>query len=468
MSYSAPTVAFVTLGCAKNEVDTDRMRALVHASAFEVLADEPNGVEVERADIVVVNTCSFLTAATEEAIEVIFEVLGQDTFVDGDAQLVVTGCMPSRYGDELEGALSEVSAFLPTTEEDSIVEVLERITGFSATSSCAKTAERSSYLRTVTQPSAYVKIADGCDRFCSFCTIPFIRGRYRSNSAATIVAEVAGLVDAGVREIVLIGQDTGIWGSDLSPAGHGDPASRSSHVVEDLDFPHNLPGLLDVLARRFPTTWFRIMYLQPEGVSDALLDTMRTHGNICDYLDIPLQHASKRVLEQMNREGSAEEYLALLRHIRSVLPLVTLRTTLIAGFPGETREDAKLLEDFLFEASFDYVGVFVYSREEGTKAAERSDQVPMRTRKARAQRLRDCADRSGFARNTEKVGDVLDVLVCGHEYDEESGEGKLVGRTQGQAPEVDGVVHLDTGTIGEIIPVRIVDAYCYELEGEPV
>jgi ribosomal protein S12 methylthiotransferase len=235
--------------------------------------------------------------------------------------------------------------------------------------------------------------------------------------------------------------------------------------------PSNLAGLLDVLAVRFPATWFRVMYLQPQGITDDLLVVMAAHANICNYLDIPLQHASKRVLREMNRAGCGAEYLALLARIRAALPDVTLRTTVIAGFPGETRADARELERFIADAAFDYVGVFPYSQEEGTAAGKRGDQVPLRTRRARAQRLRDLADTVGFTRVATRVGDVAEVLVI--ERDEDAGEGEgaqesaypLLGRTKYQAPEVDGMVHLDRGNIGELLSATMVEAYCYELDG---
>jgi ribosomal protein S12 methylthiotransferase len=294
-----------------------------------------------------------------------------------------------------------------------------------------------------------VKIADGCDRRCSFCTIPNIRGRYRSVPSDEVVAEVAELVDGGVREIILIAQDTGLWSQKTEPK--------------------NLAGLLDALARRFPATWFRIMYMQPQGVTDELLATMSAYGTICNYLDIPLQHASGRVLHEMNRRGSGEEYLGLIARIRAILPDVALRTTVIAGFPGESRAEAKELERFIEAAAFDYVGVFPYSPEDGTPAGTRTDQVPPRTRRARAQRLRDLADTIGFERVAARTGSTQEVLIT--EFDEDcqvdrEHRGAVLGRTKYQAPEVDGMVHLDCGAIGEVVSATMVETYCYELDGK--
>jgi ribosomal protein S12 methylthiotransferase len=428
------------------------MRARALAAGF-VLADDP-----AEADVVVVNTCSFITEATEEAISTIFGLLELPRLAQGTAKLVVAGCMPSRYGETLTDELPEIAAFVSCAEEENIVEILEAVLPPAAPLAPLSAAP---LLRTVSAPWAYVKIADGCNRRCSFCTIPHIRGRYRSVPFDEILAEVTGLVSGGVREIVLIAQDTGIWSDKGGDGTSGTAPSPSS--------PSNLAGLLGALATRFPATWFRVMYLQPQGITDELLAVMAARPNICNYLDIPLQHASKRVLREMNRTGCGEEYLALLARIRAALPDVTLRTTVIAGFPGETRTDARELERFIETAAFDYVGVFPYSQEDGTAAGKREDQVPLRTRRARAQRLRDLADAVGFARVAARVSAAEEVLVIERDEDEDGdpGEGAypLLGRTQRQAPEVDGMVHLDRGNIGELLSATMVEAYCYELDG---
>jgi ribosomal protein S12 methylthiotransferase len=443
-------LAFITLGCAKNEVDSDTMRARVVA-AGHTLVDDP-----ALADIVVINTCAFITEATEEAIAVILKTTQLPRVVAGQARVVVAGCLVSRYSAaELTEELPEVSSFLSVEDEDQITALL----GGDQSADTADTP--APQFRTVNAAWAYLKIADGCDRRCAFCTIPFIRGPYQSRSADEIIAEATELVSGGVRELVLIAQDTGRW------RGAGKQQGQ----------PANLAQLLDVLARRFSGTWIRIMYLQPSGITAELLTVMAAHQNICNYLDIPLQHASARVLADMNRTGSSAEYLELLAQIRAALPDVVIRTTVIAGFPGETRADARELERFIAAAEFDYVGVFPYSQEEGTIAGERSDQVPKRTRLARAQRLRDQADAVGFARAQARVDSMVEVLIT--EWDEEgidplgsdledlesSDPYPLLGRTRGQAPEVDGMVHLDIGTPGERVSARIIEAYCYELDG---
>lgn len=448
------TVSFITLGCAKNEVDSDKMRARLRAAGWAESSDPAS------ADVVVVNTCSFITEATEEAISTILEVLDLPSFAERRAKLVVAGCLPARYGTTLEVELPEVSAFVTCADEDNIAEILKSLVEDDRKLPLAMSSSPTP-LRTITAPWAYVKIADGCDRRCSFCTIPTIRGHYRSVPSDEIFAEVAELTSSGVREIILIAQDTGLWSQKIEPG--------------------NLASLLDALALRFSETWFRVMYLQPQGISDELLSVMAAHDNICNYLDIPLQHASQRVLHEMNRRGSGEEYLDLLARIRAAIPDVALRTTVIAGFPGETRAEAKELEHFLEAAAFDYVGVFPYSPEEGTPAGLRNDQVNPRTRRARAQRIRDLADALSFEKVAARIGSTHEVLITDREEDEdvEAGEGQagetrtssqisvsLLGRTQYQAPEVDGMIHLDRGRIGDIVSATMTEAYCYELDAQ--
>ena len=432
----APAVAFVTLGCAKNEVDTAHMQARLEEEGF-ALADDP-----ALADAVVVNTCSFIQSATEESLEAVFDAAGLPNVAAG-APLVVAGCMPAHYGDDLAEELAEARAFVPCSREDDIAAVvaealgrtlpLERPTG----SSIAAVREAAP-----AAPFAYVKISDGCDRFCSYCTIPFIRGRYRSFPLADIRAEAAARVAAGAREIVLIAQDTGRWGEDLAE-------------------PSSLAELVSALAEEFPGTWLRVMYLQPEGVTDAYLDAVASHANVCPYFDIPLQHVDADVLRAMNRTGSRSGFEALVERILARVPDATLRTTLIAGFPGETDEQFEELCDFVSEGLFDYVGVFPYSREEGTRAFRLPGQVDDDEKADRAQRVRDLADAACAPRIAARIGREMDVLVEGAEED-----GQLYGRAMCQAPEVDGVTYLSAGEPGQVVRVRIADTLLYEMEGE--
>ena len=430
-----PSVAFITLGCPKNEVDTDRMRAAVAGSAYS-LAAEPDD-----ADIVIINTCSFIQDATEESVATVLSAAEEWLPQRAGRKVIVAGCMPSRYGSELAEAMPEVSAFLPVSEERELLSLLERLTGVRAAPEHGGAAST----RTAGGPSAYLRISDGCHRACAYCAIPRIRGPYVSAALPDIVAETRELVALGAKEIVLIGQDITAYGRDL-------------------DAPDVLADVVRAVAGVPGVSWVRLMYVQPDGVTDDLLAAIAENPNVCHYFDIPLQHASRRVLRSMRRSGDAASFLVLLERIRSALPDAVLRTTLIAGFPGETRDDVRALQQFMRDARFDYVGVFAYSPEDTTEAAEMPDQIPRRTRLARAQRLRDLADEIGVERCASRVGSVVEVLVEGIEED----EGVTVGRWRGQAPEVDGLVLLNAGTPGEFVQARIVDSLGYDLEGEVV
>ena len=430
----ARPVCFITLGCAKNEADTAAMERRAVAAGYR-LEDDP-----ERAEAIVVNTCSFIQSATEESIEAVLDAAGLPCVASGGTRLVVAGCMPARYGDELAAELPEAAAFVPCSREDDIAAVLDGLFGVERAAGEAPADEGAAARPAGT--FGYVKISDGCDRWCSYCAIPLIRGRYRSFPYEQVRADVARLVDAGVREVDLIAQDTGRWGADF-------------------DEPRDLAWLVDALAGEFPDTWLRVMYLQPEGVTDELLAVMGRHANVCSYLDIPLQHVCEPVLRAMNRRGSRASFEALVGRIRSALPDVTLRTTLIAGFPGEDDDQFEELLDFVAEGLFDYVGVFAYSREEGTAAFDLPGQVDEDEKAERAQRLRDAADAASAPLIAARVGRVAEVLVVGAEED-----GQLFGRAQCQAPDVDGVTYLDAGEPGQIVAARIVDTLLYEMEGE--
>lgn len=430
---AARSVAFVTMGCAKNEVDSMHMLARLEHAGY---VHEP---DIEKADAIIVNTCSFIQSATEESIEAILDVAGLPSVSDGTAHLIVAGCMPARYGSDLEDELTEARGFLPCSKEDDVVALLDNIFGIERVP--GETFEVGTVTAEFDSVSAYVKISDGCDRFCAYCTIPYIRGRYHSFSESDIFESVEELVSHGVREIVLIAQDTGRWG-------------------QDFEEPSNLATLLSDLADRYPNTWFRVMYIQPEGVTDELIDAVASHDNICSYFDIPLQHCNADLLKSMNRKGSGEEYLQLLAKIRNAIPDATLRTTLIAGYPGETDEQFEELCDFVETAPLDYIGVFAYSREEGTRAFDLDGQLDEDEKLSRAQRIRDLADAVCAPRIAERIGSKVDVLVCGVEED-----GQLFGRTMSQAPDVDGVTYLNEGAKGQIVTAVLDDCLLYEMEG---
>ena len=430
-----PSISLVTLGCAKNEVDSFNMRKRIAEGGYELVDD------AMRADAVIVNTCCFIQEATEESIDAILDIASASEEAEAQPRIIVAGCMPARYGEDLAAELDEASAFVPCSKEDDIVAVLDGMFDINRLVGSNIVARP---LLGENAPSAYVKISDGCDRFCSYCAIPYIRGRYHSFSKETIYESVRERVGMGAREIVLIAQDTGRWGSDLDGAP-------------------TLAMLLDGLATDFPDIWFRVMYVQPEGVTDELIACVAAHENVCSYFDIPFQHCNPAMLKAMNRKGSSGEFLDLLERIRKAIPGVTLRTTLIAGFPGETDEQFEELCDFVDDADLDYIGVFAYSREEGTRAFDMDGQVDDDEKRRRAQVLRDLADSVCTPKVAARIGETMDVVVCGSEED-----GQLFGRAQCQAPDVDGVTYIDRGSVGDIVRVRIEDAVLYEMEGTVV
>lgn len=426
---SRPSAHFITLGCPKNEVDTEKMRATLSGAGFELATD------LNEADVAILNTCGFIQDAVEESIAEILDLIDWRDAQEG-RRLVVAGCLVSRFADDLATELGEVDGFLPVADEASIASLLGSLT------STLIEQPDGQPTRLDSGPSAYLQISDGCHRACAYCTIPSIRGPYRSRPLADIVAEAELLASLGAREVVLIGQDISAYGRDSAD-------------------PHALPDVIRAVAAVTDIHWIRLMYVQPDGVTPELLETMAGEPKVCDYLDIPLQHASASVLRSMRRTGSAKEFLGLLSRIREALPDVAVRTTVIAGFPGETEEDIGELIDFVTEADFDYVGVFPYSPEEGTEAATMEGMLSPEVRLARAQMVRDAADAVGEARSAGHVGKTLEVLAEGLDVD-----GAPVGRWRGQAPDVDGIVSLDHTVIaGTFVHVRITDALGYDLEG---
>ena len=439
------SILYVTLGCAKNEVDTDRMRSLLSAAGYGEVSD------AEAADVVIINTCSFLASATSESIETTLQLAEEVSDGIRSVPIVMCGCVPSRYGNDLPDELPEVAAFVRTDEEDGIVAVIDEVTGTFRSS----TAMLPSIKRTVEGTVAYLKISDGCDRFCSFCAIPYIRGRYHSRAAASILEEAKSLVAGGVRELVLIGQDTGIWGEDFD---------------QEVAGPRSLAELLVALAEavRPEQVWIRVLYLQPEGMTDELISAIRDTPEVLPYIDIPVQHCCERVLSAMNRSGSEEELEALFARLRREIPNMVIRTTYLTAFPGETDEEADAMLSFMDRIGFDYTSVFPYSPEEGTRACEMPDQIDEVTKVERTQRAIDLAESLGFAATASHVGETSLVIVDGIEEGEDGPE--LIGHAWFQAPDSDGAVHLDItdATVGDVLNVRFVDSFCYELVGEVV
>ena len=439
------SLLYITLGCAKNEVDTDRMRALLDAADYQEVDS------AQDADAVVINTCSFLASATSESIETTLALAEEVKEGVRAARIIMCGCVPSRYGDQLPQELPEVSAFVRADEEDGIVAVVDEVLGVER--------DMPSFIpnikRTVEGSVAYVKISDGCDRFCSFCAIPYIRGRYHSRPADRIIAEARELVAGGVKEIVLIGQDTGIWGKDFK---------------DQVDGPANLAQLLVALAEelRPQHVWIRVLYLQPEGMTGELIAAIRDTPEVLPYIDIPVQHCNERVLKSMHRSGSEQQLDELFARLRSEIPGMVIRTTSLVGFPGETDEEAEQMLAFMDRNSFDYTSVFAYSREEGTRAAEMDDQVDEDVKLERAQKALDLAEALGFAATASHVGETAEVIIDGIE--ENDGFSEFIGHAWFQAPDSDGAVHLDIeeACIGDIVTVEFTDSFCYEMVGHVI
>ena len=443
MSFGS--ILYITLGCAKNEVDTDRMRSLLMAAGYGEAAGTGD------ADLAIVNTCSFLTSAVSESIETTLLLAEQIQEGVRDVPIVMCGCMPSRYGEELPPEMPEVAAFVRAEDEDGIVSVVDGLLGVER----AAPPFVPEVKRTIEGATAYVKISDGCDRYCSFCAIPYIRGRYHSRPAGSILAEVRSLVAGGVREIVLIGQDTGVWGRDLAPEP-GQPA--------------NLAQLLVAVAEavRPEHVWIRVLYLQPEGMTDELIAAIRDTPEVLPYIDIPIQHCSERLLKLMNRKGSVQELSELFAKLRREIPGMVIRTTCMVGFPTETDAEAEEMLAFMDREGFDYTSVFAYSPEDGTRAAAMEGQVPEEVKLEREQAAVDLAEELGFAATASHVGETAEVIVDGLGDSEDGPE--IMGHAWFQAPDSDGAVHLDVeeAAAGDILKVEFTESFCYELVGHVV
>jgi len=439
------TVSLVSLGCPKNLVDAEIMLGHLPSDRYEIVTDE------EQAEIIIVNTCTFINDAKEESIETILQLA--DLKKTGNCRLlVVSGCLPQRYRDELQEEFPEVDLFMGTGDAPRIVQLLE--SGLSRRDSLGAIEDLPDYLYDHTTPrvasspfySTYVKIAEGCSHHCSYCVIPRVRGALRSRSIASVVEEIERLTERGVVEVNLIAQDITAFGRDRDDGA-------------------TLVQLLRELVRIEKLQWLRLLYAYPDGISDELLDLIAGEEKICAYLDIPLQHIDDQLLRQMNRRIDEQGVRDLVARIRSRLPEVTLRTSFIVGFPGESEEQFSKLQQFVAEGHFERVGVFRYSREEGTPAAEMEAQVPERTKQSRYRKLMKAQSRVSFRKNRALIGRVEPVLVEG--YSEET-ELLLRGRSVRQAPDVDGQVYITAGQadIGQIVNLKITDSSEYDLIGE--
>jgi ribosomal protein S12 methylthiotransferase len=444
----------ISLGCPKNLVDSEVMLGLAQQAGHQLTRD------AAEADVLVVNTCAFIDKAKQESIDTILE-MAEHKKTGACRKLVVTGCMAERYRDELKVQIPEIDAVLGTGEVPEIVRAIGQqtipllrsngtaVTGDSRLPTYIYDAETPRLLATP-RHYAYIKIAEGCDYKCAFCIIPTLRGHYRSRPIDSIVREAEALAQRGVKELLLISQDTSFYGIDRGERG-------------------GLARLLRALNRVDGLEWIRLLYLYPTTIGDGVLDAMTESEKVCNYIDLPLQHASNAVLQRMKRPGTRAGYEALLARIRARVPNVTLRTTFIVGFPGETQADFDELQSFVRAVEFDHVGVFTYSHEEGTSAHGLADDVPARTKKSRRSALMAAQKKIVTRTQRQRHGQRARLVVDGP-----SAEHELVlrGRLEGQAPDIDPLVYLtdcDPSELsaGQFIDVEITGARGYDLIGRP-
>ena len=440
-------VHLVSLGCPKNRVDSEVMIGKLRQGDWE-LVDEP-----ENADVIVVNTCSFIQPATEESIDTVLEMAGYKETGNCE-KLIVTGCMVQRYGSTLEDELPEVDHFLGTGEYHRIDAVLRAREGEAPKSHVDVPMyihdEMAPRINSWKTHSAWLKISEGCNHTCTFCIIPTLRGKMRSRTIPSLVAEATRMASEGVREINIVSQDSTAYGRDL-PAGT------------------DLGSLLRALAQVDGIDWIRLHYAYPIGLPESLLKAIAEEDKICNYLDMPLQHASGRMLKAMRRGVTRAGQDRILQRVRKFVPDIAIRSTFIVGFPGETEEDFQQLLDFVKEQQFDRVGVFTYFQEDGTEAAKLPDQVPEEVRQDRQRRLMEAQAEISRERLGRLVGEVMPVLVDGPSTDH---EWVISGRLRTQAPEVDGQIFLDEPPddvkAGQIRMVRIDRTSDYDLVGTVV
>ncbi|MCC8127170.1 MAG: 30S ribosomal protein S12 methylthiotransferase RimO [Clostridiales bacterium] len=433
----------ISLGCDKNLVDTEMMLGLLTRDGYTFTDDE------QEADIIVINTCCFINDAKEESVNTILEMAELKKTGHLKA-LIVTGCLAQRYRQEILDEIPEVDGILGTSSYDEICVVLKKALEGEKTLRLME-ADRTpepggGRILTTGGHYAFLKIAEGCDKHCTYCIIPSLRGRYRSVPMEDLVKEAEGLAEQGVRELILVAQETTLYGVDL----YGEK---------------KLPELLHRLAAVDGLYWIRILYCYPEEITEELIDTIASEEKICHYLDIPIQHASDRVLKRMGRRTNQEELREKIRMIRERVPDIALRTTLITGFPGETDEDHEILMEFVNEMEFERLGVFTYSAEEDTPAAEFPDQIPETIKEQRRDEVMELQQEIAFEKSEEMIGRILDVMIEGKLADEPA----YVGRTYMDAPNVDGYIFVTSGELfvsGDFVRVRVTGASDYDLTGE--
>ena len=435
-------ILFISLGCDKNLADSEEMLGLLTAGGHEITDDET------QADAIVINTCCFIKDAKEESVETILEMAEYKKTGSCHA-LIVTGCMAQRYQKEIIEEVPEVDAVLGTTSYGDIVKALEEAVAgnhfeeFRDIDYLPDTGSKR--VLTTGGHFGYLKIAEGCDKHCTYCIIPKLRGKFRSVPMERLIAQAEDMAEQGVKELILVAQETTVYGKDLY-------GKKSHHIL--------LKKLCEIRGIR----WIRILYCYPEEIYDELIETIRDEKKICHYLDIPIQHASDRILKRMGRRTSKQELIDIVGKLRKEIPDIVLRTTLITGFPGETEEDHEELKEFVDEMEFDRLGVFTYSPEENTPAAEMADQVPEEVKEERRDELMELQQEISYDRGQDRIGQELLVMIEGKVADESA----YIGRTYGDAPKVDGYIFVQTGELlmtGDFAKVRVTGALEYDLIG---
>ena len=432
-------VGFISLGCAKNLTDTETMLAILSESGMDIVSDP------ETADILVVNTCAFIDSAKSESIEAILEMA---QYKEKNCELlIVTGCLAQRYKDEIFKEIPEVDIVLGTNDYNKIADAIKNYYNdnkkhITVSSADAHITENLPRILSTPSYTAYIKIADGCDNFCTYCIIPKLRGKYRSRPFADIVEEAKTLAQNGVKELILVAQDTAYYGKD----GSGD----------------DLCKLLKELSKIDGIEWIRLQYCYPENISDELIEEIATNEKIVKYIDMPLQHISDHILKLMGRRSRKEAVESLIKKLRAKVPDIAIRTSIIVGFPNETQEDFDELKDFLLKYRLDRVGVFTYSKEEDTPAYSMDGQIEEDIKESRMEILMAQQREISNQLNNEKIGKVTEVIVEG--YDEENF--CYVGRSSIDTPDVDGMAYIyseDELFAGDIVEAQIIDAHEYDI-----
>ena len=431
-------VLLISLGCDKNLVDSEVMLGLLNKAGHQLTNDETE------ADVVVVNTCAFISDAKEESINTIIE-MGELKKTGKLKKLIVAGCLSQRYKDEIMKELPEIDVIIGATNYDKIVEAIgtdEESIVDDINYTPRPIAER---IVTTNASMAYFKIAEGCNKLCTYCIIPHIRGRYRSMPMDSLIASAEKLASDGIKELVLVAQETTLYGVDL----YGEK---------------KLPELLTKLSEIEGIEWIRLLYCYPEEITDELIEVMATNPKICHYVDIPIQHSENAILKRMGRRTSREDIVELVGRLRTAMPDIAIRTTLISGFPGETQELHDGLVDFVDECEFDRLGVFTYSPEEGTPAAEYEDQVDGELAAKWRDEIMELQQEISYEKNQQMIGSTQKVLIEGYLVDDDV----YVGRTYRDAPGVDGIVFVSAPyelISGSFVDVKITEANAYDLTG---